>query len=60
MEQFYRRPQDVVGGDDALLAYWNTMPGKVQLRLLESGISVSTLGELKMLRESIERESPQA
>lgn len=39
-----------------LLTYWNTMSGKVQLRLLESGLSVSTLGELKMLQEQIEHE----
>ena len=32
------------------------MSGKVQLRLLESGLSVSTLGELKMLHEQIEHE----
>ena len=56
MKQYFRRPQDVVGEDRDLLTYWNTMSGKVQLRLLESGLSVSTLGELKMLREQIEHE----
>lgn len=50
-EQYYRLPQDVVGHDADLLSYWDTMPAKVQLRLLESNISVSTLGELKMLAE---------
>ncbi|MCI8870255.1 MAG: hypothetical protein HFF39_06925 [Lawsonibacter sp.] len=54
MYQYYRRPQDVVGKDDELLNYWNTMPGSVQLQLLESGITVATLGELKMLREHLE------
>ena len=54
MRQYYRRPQDVVGKDDELLDYWNTMPGSVQLRLLESDITVATLGELKMLREHLE------
>lgn len=49
MEKYYRQPQDVVGPDTALLAFWDTMPGKVQLRLLESDISVSTLGELQLL-----------
>ncbi len=53
MKQYFRRPQDVVGEDRDLLTYWNTMSGKVQLRLLESGLSVSTLGELKMLQEQI-------
>ena len=57
MQQYFRRPQDVVGKDDALLNYWNTMPGKVQLRLLESGITVATLGELQMLRDQIENET---
>ena len=54
MEQFdryYRLPQDVVGHDAALLSYWDQMPAKAQLRLLESTITVSTLGELKMLSE---------
>ena len=55
MKQYFRRPQDVVGEDRDLLTYWNTMSGKVQLRLLESGLSVSTLGELKMLQEQITR-----
>ena len=48
-EQYYRLPQDVVGHDAVLLSYWDTMPAKAQLRLLES--TVSTLGELKMLAE---------
>ena len=52
-EQYYRLPQDVVGHDAALLSYWDTMPAKVQLRLLESGISVSNLGEMKMLAEEL-------
>ena len=56
MKQYFRRPQDVVGEDRDLLTYWNTMSGKVQLRLLESGLSVATLGELKMLQEQIEHE----
>ena len=51
LEQYFRLPQDVVGHDAALLSYWDTMPARAQLRLLESGISVSTLGELKMLAE---------
>ena len=50
-EQYYRLPQDVVGHDAALLSYWDTMPAKAQLRLLESEVTVSTLGELKMLAE---------
>ena len=47
-EQYYRLPQDVVGHDAALLSYWDTVPAKAQLRLLESDITVSTLGELKI------------
>ena len=50
-EQYFRLPQDVVGHDAALLSYWDTMPAKAQLRLLESEITVSTLGELKMLTQ---------
>lgn len=56
MEQFYRDPQAVVGDDPALLAYWNTMPGRVQTRLLESGLTVSTLGELQSLCDQLEHE----
>ncbi len=48
-EQYFRLPQDVVGHDAALLSYWDTMSARSQLRLLESEITVSTLGELKML-----------
>ena len=51
MEQYFRLPQDVVGHDAALLSYWDTMPAKAQLRLLESEITVSTLGELTMLAQ---------
>ena len=54
MIQYFRHPRDVVGRDDTLLEYWATMPGKVQLQLLESSLNVSTLGELKMLREHLE------
>lgn len=53
MEQYYRLPQDVVGHDAELLSYWTRMPAKAQLRLLESEITVSTLGELKMLAEAL-------
>ncbi len=53
MEQYLRLPQDVVGHDPALLSYWDQMPARAQLRLLESGISVSTLGELKKLAEEL-------
>ena len=53
MEQFYRLPQDVVGRDPELLSYWNAMPSAARLRLLDSKITVSTLGELKMLAESM-------
>ncbi len=55
-EQYYRLPQDVVGHDAALLSYWDRMPAKAQLRLLESDITVSTLGELKMLAETFSKE----
>jgi len=51
MEKRYRQPQDVVGWNPELLAHWDAMPGKVQLRLLDSDMTVSTLGELKMLEE---------
>jgi hypothetical protein len=57
-EQYYRLPQDVVGHDAALLSYWDTMPAKAQLRLLESEVTVSTLGELKMLAERFSQENP--
>jgi len=52
-EQYYRLPQDVVGHDAALLSYWDQMPARAQLRLLESKITVSTLGELKKLAEEL-------
>lgn len=51
MEQYYRLPQDVVGHDAGLLSYWDQIPAKAQLRLLESQVTVSTLGELKILAE---------
>jgi len=53
VEQYYRLPQDVVGHDPSLLSYWDQIPAKAQLRLLESSISVSTLGELKKLAEEL-------
>ena len=40
MEQYYRLPQDVVGHDPVLLSYWDKMPPRARLRLLESDISV--------------------
>ena len=46
MERYTRHPRDVVGRDPVLLDYWNAMPARVRLRLLDSGITVSTLGEL--------------
>ena len=56
MEQYYRLPQDVVGHDAVLLSYWDRMPAKARLKLLESDITVSTLGELKMLADELGRE----
>lgn len=53
-EQYYRLPQDVVGHDAALLSCWDRLPVRAQLRLLESDITVSTLGELKMLAEELQ------
>ena len=53
MEQFYRHPRQVVGDDPELLAYWNQIPPKARLRLLDSTITVSTLGELKKLAEEL-------
>lgn len=57
MKSYYRLPQDVVGHDPVLLSYWDRMPAKAQLRLLESSISVSTLGELKKLEEELSMET---
>lgn len=54
MIQYYRHPRDVVGKDPQMLRAWNEMPGDVRLRLLESNISVSTLGELQMLHGHLE------
>ena len=53
-EQYYRLPKDVVGHDAALLSCWDQLPARAQLRLLESDITVSTLGELKMLAEELQ------
>lgn len=55
-EQYYRLPQDVVGHDAVLLSYWDQMPAKAQLRILKSDVTVSTLGELKLLAESFGQE----
>ena len=57
MIRYYRHPRDVVGTDPALLAYWEQMPPRAQLRLLESKITVSTLGELKKLGEELSVDS---
>ena len=54
MEPTSRIPEDVVGHDPALLNYWASMSDKVRLRLLSSGISVSTLGELQLLERQLE------
>ena len=56
MEQYTRHPRDVVGRDPVLLDYWNTMPARARLRLLDSGITVSSLWELKLLEEQLARE----
>jgi len=53
MEDVKRTPVDVVGHDPALLAYWKEIPPVAQLRLLDSAITVSTLGELKKLAEEL-------
>ena len=56
MEQYTRHPRDVVGRHPVLLDYSETMPARARLRLLDSGITVSTLGELKLLEEQLARE----
>ena len=43
----------VLGSDEALRAEWGKLPGAVQLRILESGMSISTLGELRMIRDQL-------
>jgi len=48
-----RTPRDVVGDDPALLEYWQSMHAVSRQRLLNSAISVSTLGELKKLDEEL-------
>ena len=53
MEQKQRLPRDVVGEDPLLLDYWPRMHPMARRRLLESNISVSTLGELKKLDEEL-------
>ena len=53
MEKKLPNPRDVVGEDSTLIDYWNQLPVRAQIRLLESGISVSTLGELKKLGEEL-------
>jgi len=53
MREPIRNPRDVIGTDPLLVEYWNQIPPHVQLQLLESDISVSTLGELKKLSEEL-------
>lgn len=50
-----RQPKDVVGHNAELLAYFDTMSGKAQLAILQSDVSVSTLGELKLMEEAFNR-----
>ncbi|MGI5962822.1 MAG: hypothetical protein ACOX7N_03780 [Lawsonibacter sp.] len=57
MKQFFRQPRDVIGDDPELQACWNQLPPSARLRMLESGISVSTLGELKKLGEELRTDS---
>ena len=57
MRESIRHPRDVIGTDPLLVEYWNTVPAGVRLKLLESGISVSTLGELKKLAEELDLET---
>lgn len=51
MKKHLRKPRDVVSDDPALLADWGNIPPQVQRRMLESTITVSSLGELKKLAE---------
>ena len=46
-----------MGHDPVLLSYWDKMPPRARLRLLESDISVSTLGELQKLGEELGRDT---
>ena len=57
MEQYYRLPQNVEGHDPVLLSYWKQVPPRAQLRMLESKITVSTLGELKKLAQELSMDS---
>ena len=53
--EYTRTPQDVVGNDPELLRYWDSIPDKIQKRLLASTITVSTLGELQIMVDQLKR-----
>ena len=54
MEQsHYPDLNEVLENDTALREEWAKLPGTVQMMIVESGMSISSLGELKMISEHL-------
>ncbi len=49
-----RSVTDVIGKEEYMLAYWDRIPDMVKQQLLQSNVSVSTVGELALLASQIE------
>lgn len=52
-EKHYPDLNEILENDSALREEWGKLPGAVQMMIVESGMSISTLGELKMISEHL-------
>lgn len=53
MIEYGRSPQDVIGTDPCMLAYWDKMPDEARRYLLASALQIPTLGELELMNEQL-------
>lgn len=53
MYEYDRTPQEVIGTDPCMLAYWDRMSDAAQRYLLSSVIQIPTLGELELMNEQL-------
>lgn len=52
-DKHYPDLNETLENDSALREEWAKLPGAVQMMIMESGMSISTLGELKMICEHL-------
>ena len=50
-ENHYPDLNEVLENDSALREAWGKLPGAVPMMIMESGVSISSLGELEMISE---------